>query len=287
MGPKKVARPPMVASGLYIQEALRHRGCPLCYLGATEVLRYLWYLLYEGVTSPTTHDRLEQSWGFCNLHAWLVEEMNWRQDQDGMSTANLCERQIARFRAVLQQHLDGHRPPRARLFARRPRKLWLAQAILTDLTPAAACPACVVRGGSERAAIGALVELLQRREDVRALYRQSFGLCLSHFKAFLDRAWATEDVVAFVSEVQIEQLKRLSSELGEYLRKHDYRFSHEPYGEERDSFIRATQMLAGAKCADALLPPALPHPSMPTPQGSEATDGGRRRDPGEPTQPPA
>ena len=29
------------------------------------------------------------------------------------------------------------------------------------------------------------------------------------------------------------------------VRKHDYRFSHEPYGVEVDAFVRATEVLAG------------------------------------------
>jgi hypothetical protein len=30
-----MVRSPMVAAGIYIDETLQHRGCPLCYLGAT------------------------------------------------------------------------------------------------------------------------------------------------------------------------------------------------------------------------------------------------------------
>jgi Family of unknown function (DUF6062) len=275
----------MVAAGLYLDEALRHRGCPLCYLGAIDVLRYLWYLLYECVTSPTTHDKLESSWGFCNVHAWLVQEMNWRLNQDGMSTANLCEWQIDRFREILAKHLDRYRrhSPAPCRFGRRAPKPWLAQAILTDLTPAAECPACVVRRDGERAAISALVEFLRDRQDIRAQYQQSFGLCLSHFKAFLERVAAEDDVLEFVIGVQIERLTALSSELGEYLRKHDYRFSHEAYGEERDAFIRATEVLAGAKPCAALLSQTPPQPSMPGPQATEGANGVGCSGPGEPT----
>jgi hypothetical protein len=122
-----MVRSPMVAAGIYIDETLQHRGCPLCYLGAMDVLCYQWYLLSERVTSPTTHDKLESSWGFGNLHAWLVQEMNQRLNQDGMSTA--------------------------------------------ELTPAAECPACVVRRDGERAAISALVEFLRDQQDIRAQYQ--------------------------------------------------------------------------------------------------------------------
>jgi hypothetical protein len=277
---------PMVAAKIYLDEALRHPGCALCYLGSMDVLRYLWYLLYEYVTSPTTHDRLERSWGFCNLHGWLVQEMNWRQDQDGTSTANWCEWQVDRFRAILQQHLDRHRPQitKHHFFRRRTQKPRLAQAILADLSPVDQCPACVVRRGSERATISALVELLRDREDFRAQYQQSFGLCLPHFKTFLEEAEAYEDVLAFIIGVQIEKLTALSSEVGEYLRKHDYRFSHEPYGEERDSFLRATEILVGAKRGAALLSQIPTRQSTPGSQSPETADGEQCSSTGEPSQ---
>jgi hypothetical protein len=73
--------------------------------------------------------------------------------------------------------------------------------------------------------------------------------------------------------VQIDRLTASSSELGEYLRKHDYRFSHEAYREECDAFIRATEMLAGAKPGAALLSQTPPQPSMPSPQVPEDADG--------------
>jgi hypothetical protein len=142
----------------------------------------------------------------------------------------------------------------------------------------------VVRRESERAAIAALIEFLRDRQDIRAQYRQSFGLCLSHFEAFLEGAAAADDVLAFVIGVQIDRLTALSSELGEYLRKHDYRFSHEAYGEERDAFIRATEMLAGAKPGAALLSQTPPLPSVPSPQATEDAHGVGRSGPGEPPQ---
>jgi hypothetical protein len=100
----------------------------------------------------------------------------------------------------------------------------------------------------------------------------------------LEEAKTAEDVLAFIIGVQIDKLTALSSEVGEYLRKHDYRFSHEPYGEERDSFIRATEMLVGAKRGSALLsqlPTRQSTPGSPTP---ETADGRQYSNSGEPSQ---
>ncbi|MGH8065671.1 MAG: DUF6062 family protein [Candidatus Entotheonellia bacterium] len=128
------------------------------------------------------------------------------------------------------------------------------------------------------------MELLRDREDFRAQYQQSFGLCLPHFKTFLEEAKTEEVVLAFIIGVQIEKLTALSSEVGEYLRKHDYRFSHEPYREERDSFIRATEILVGAKRGAALLSQTPTQSSVPRSQGMGTVNGGQRSGSGEPSQ---
>jgi hypothetical protein len=100
----------------------------------------------------------------------------------------------------------------------------------------------------------------------------------------LEVAKTAEDVLAFIIGVQIDKLTALSFEVGEYLRKHDYRFSHEPYGEERDSFIRATEMLVGAKRGSALLsqlPTRQSTSGSPTP---ETADGRQYSNSGKPSQ---
>lgn len=42
------------------------------------------------------------------------------------------------------------------------------------------------------------------------------------------------------------RLRELLTDLEEYIRKHDYRFSHEPYRQERDAMVRGTAALAGS-----------------------------------------
>jgi ribosomal protein L13 len=69
---------------------------------------------------------------------------------------------------------------------------------------------------------------------------------MPHFKAALKVA-QREDAVRILIDAQSTILARLAGELSEYLRKHDYRFSHEPYGPEADAVVRATEILVGKK----------------------------------------
>lgn len=48
-------------------------------------------------------------------------------------------------------------------------------------------------------------------------------------------------------KMEIEKAHFLSWELGEFWRKHDYRFSHEPKGPETDSWFRAIRFFVGLR----------------------------------------
>ncbi len=97
------------------------------------------------------------------------------------------------------------------------------------------CPACEARRDAEARYLKALLKvpedrLLKALEDGRGF------LCLEHLDN-LPRGKLRE---AFTGK-----LKHLLEELAEFERKHDYRFSHEPYGSERDSWLRALRALGG------------------------------------------
>jgi hypothetical protein len=105
-----------------------------------------------------------------------------------------------------------------------------------------------------------LTQHLAEEPSFNTLYKQSGGLCMPHFKAALAAAQAPQAVHVLI-DVQLETLGGLAAELGEYLRKHDYLYSHEPYGSEADAFIRATELLAGkhlrsGKCQNTSSPPS-------------------------------
>jgi hypothetical protein len=112
--------------------------------------------------------------------------------------------------------------------------------------PESLCPTCVSQQESEAYTLQVLTQHLAEEASFRTLYKQSGALCMPHFKSALAAA-EEEQVVRFLVEVELETLGRLAGELGEYLRKHDYLFSHEPYGSEADACIRATKVLVGKK----------------------------------------
>jgi hypothetical protein len=178
----------------------------------------------------------------------MVQEMEWERCKDGMGTGILWEWLIERYRTLLQQPLEHPVLPKRRFLApwRRAREVSLADQLLLAATPEDACPACTSQREREAYALWVLTESLVEEESFRSLYKQSGGFCIPHFKAALKVA-QREDAVRILIEAQSTVLTRLAGELSEYLRKHDYRFSHEPYGPEADVVVRATEILVGKK----------------------------------------
>jgi len=196
-----------------LSEALAQAGCPICRLVAEATDRYLRSLLHESVNDPRVREKLRASQGFCGEHAWQVQR---RGDPLGISIL---------WRDLLSQAAEStsHSP------AGRDR----GRSVL--------CLACEVAAEAERSYLETLVEHLASG-SLRREYDSSAGLCLPHLRKALTHRSAAR---AFLLESEGAKLAGLIEELTEIIRKHDYRFREEPWGAERDAWIRATRKLAG------------------------------------------
>lgn len=159
--------------------------------------------------------------------------------RDGMSTANLAEGLLEAAEEALRDGLArAGQGPSSKRRARQKRERFLRA-----LTPTGPCPVCDLQTKQEGYSLMVLLRVLF--EDTwRGRVAKSEGLCLPHLREALDQGepeaplrWLLEDFRRRVGELR-EQIE-------EYLRKHDYRFSGEPYGPERDAYVHATSLLAG------------------------------------------
>jgi hypothetical protein len=76
--------------------------------------------------------------------------------------------------------------------------------------------------------------------------RASPGMCLVHLQQAL-RLARDGTARAWLLDIEAPKLQGLIDELGEFIRKHDYRFRGEPRGAERDAWLRAIEMVAGKR----------------------------------------
>lgn len=229
-------------------DACKKGGCPICTMALDTVARYLESVLYENVNDPATRDALVRARGYCNDHSWQLREM-----YAGLGTAIIYRdvlrhvaEAIERSRAGGTLDVFGNGPGglRGRLAALTGGgKLSGRKRSATD--PHRACPACRVRSRYELIYLGALVEHLEDSALMEALHGAG-GICLVH----LDRAaTAVRDRAAFQRLLQVQHacMVSLHEELGEFIRKHDYRFQGEGMGAEGNSWVRAIELVAGKR----------------------------------------
>jgi len=265
---------------LYIElkEALQQAGCPICWHMEQATRKHLWSFLREGKNNGKVYLSLVRSFRLCHRHAWLLAEIESVTLEDGMSTATLYRDLLAELLRRLKWELeeergkgpaakqasgDGERGSRLqkqwRLFRRRQRIQPKARGIVMQLISQERCIACGSLEEYERVVAWGLQRFLSSQEGDEAIiqrFRNSSGLCLSHFRMALEEA---EDQTAVETLIEVERARMtvLLAELEEYLRKHDYRYAHEPYGAEKDSWLRAIELFVGK----GRFHPSGPHPS--------------------------
>ena len=198
------------------QAALGSGGCPVCRLAQEAGRDFLVHLLREGKARADVYKRIREAGGFCEDHTrWLTR---------------------------LGAERLGDRRSLARLYG------WLLDDLDPDFIPTSPCPACEAAADYERASLAALRDLLHPDTgdvDLRERFAAGTGLCLSHFVA---AASVIEDgeSLRMLTDAQARAWERISRDLKEYLRKHDYRFSREPKTPaEEQSWVRAVATISG------------------------------------------
>lgn len=230
-------------------EACGEGGCPICTLVLAAVARYLDMVFYENVNDPETRDGVVSARGYCNDHSWMLREMN-----AALGTA-LMYRDVLRHAA---EDIAGRQPgtPFDPFNAGQERSSLRGKiAGLTSAKqngkanrradPHLACPACAARERYERLYLETLADHLDDAALLSAL-RTAGGICLVH----LDQArHAIRDAASVerLLDVQRELYLALQAEMGEFVRKNDYRYAAEPMGREGDSWVRAIEMVAGKR----------------------------------------
>jgi hypothetical protein len=214
-------------------QACAQEGCPLCRLTQESTHRYLDAWKYELFTDIGIREELRRSQGFCNTHTWQLADMG----------ANI---QLAQaYRDILSdaaEQLGGNGS-----LTEVPAHKGLLQRWRETKRERVPCPACHYK---EQALLRLISSLRQALLDTSfyAQFSASDGLCLDHFRLACQLklpGTPAEDWLALLRSAQLACLQRLDSQLGELIRKHDYRFKDEARGSEMLSWKRAAGLVAG------------------------------------------
>ena len=228
-----------------LRDALALPGCAVCRLKADAADRFLDSLLWESVNDPGRRFEIRQARGFCHAHAWSLVRTS-----ASLGVAIIARDVLQSTLTALESGAFQASPPwsvRRVHEALAPTQPSAATAeLVAQLEPQATCPACVWAEKMERVYLGELLSHLLGEDGLLADYQSSDGLCLPHFRQALTRV-RDERVFEALVNAQRAIWERLVTHLDEFIRKSDHRFRDEPWGEERDAWLRAIAALAGAR----------------------------------------
>ncbi len=197
--------------------ALGAPGCPVCRLAQEAGQNFLIHVLREGKTHAEVYERIRDAGGFCEGHTRILRRMGAGRLGDRRSVDRLYG--------------------------------WLLNDLASGLVPRGPCPACEAAAGYEQASLSGFRDLLHPiigDADLRRAFEGGEGLCLIHFVAAAS-VIGEDESLRILADVQARAWDALSRDLKEYLRKHDYRFSHEPKSPaEKLSWARAVAAISGA-----------------------------------------
>jgi hypothetical protein len=226
-----------------LRDALAEAGCPVCRLKARDGERYLDSLLYESVNDLGVRHNVRQARGFCHQHAWQlvrpsaslgVAILHHDVIKTVLKALNGARFQSPPLLSLQRAHesLDAQVPAAA------------TAGLVGRLEPQQPCPACRLEEEMETIYLSILLEHLTGEEGLLDAFEVSAGLCLPHFRQALA---LMRDKAVFEALVKAQQAiwQRLESDLGEFIRKSDHRFHDEPWGDERDAWLRAIAAVSG------------------------------------------
>ena len=196
-------------------DAMGREGCPLCRMIADASHKYIDVALYESVTAVGFRKTFREARGFCPRH-----------------TREMAEFKNAVGASILEREVIADALSRLKAAAARGK-----------VKPAAArCPVCLAE---EQVASNFRDSVEGHIEDEAFLgaWRASAGLCLPHLEALMAKAPGKARGLAV--EIEGEKLEAIVRRLDEFLRKSDYRFAHEPKGDEGKAWLDAARKAAG------------------------------------------
>jgi hypothetical protein len=187
--------------------------CVFCKLEQRSIERRFREFFSEFVNDPPARTAWRQARGLCREHVGLAAVLG-----DALGAAIL-------YADLADQTCERWSAPKARGWG-RPR-----------IEP---CLACVAASEASARYCAATAAALERAEVWSAL-ENGPGLCIRHTEAIC--ATARPQAAARLRALETARLRALQAELEEIIRKHDYRFRGEPWGAERDAWLRALHKL--------------------------------------------
>jgi Family of unknown function (DUF6062) len=220
-------------------ETFDKNGCPVCRFMTECSVSYLDGLLYEQVNDVGIRRKLRDARGFCNWHAWQSSKIAGSALGVAIIANDLITEEMRRLDVLLR----GPMIPRLQHPVQQQIAPKSLRAFIRGWQQKGGCPACEVILDHERHALETILNFLHDG-DFAPRFERSPPLCVLHTTRMVETNGPHPGLRGLI-ELQRRKYARLVGELEELCRKHDYRFAHESWGSESDSWLRAIELLAG------------------------------------------
>jgi len=222
-------------------DAFREPGCPVCTRLEQGAVKALDGLMYEQVNDPFTRDRLVESHGFCNWHAWMLPSVH----NSASGVAIIYRHLLLETLERLQRARQGARPRgrRQRLWARLTGSREEPLPMLGWRTKKARCYLCTFARRSEVEDLRTILEFMGEAAFAGAFDR-SAGLCLPHLYGAM-AVGRDHPNLGILLAAHESRWQDLAWELEEFSRKFDYRYADEARGRESSSWHRVLEVFVG------------------------------------------
>jgi hypothetical protein len=211
--------------------------CCLCTLEDKIESKYMDAYLSELVMDASSRQKIIESRGFCNHHFYkmlIAASKPGNSDGHGLALVNesIVEKLVQDLRKQEIHHIENFH----KLVATEDK-----------------CPACIHLAEFSKMYAEKVVKLLSLgNEEFFKLLKGSKGFCIPHFATLLHMAkeimgTQSQKVIKTLIEVEEKNLRRLSSELAEYIKRQSYEFSDKDRAAVADIVMRSVEKIAGRR----------------------------------------
>ena len=211
--------------------------CFLCALEDEIESKYVDTYLSELVMDSSSRQKIIESRGFCNHHFYkMLIAASKPGSSDGHGVALVNKSVVNQLIQDLHEQKSQHIGDVNKLLATENK-----------------CPACIHLSEFSKMYTTKVVELLSSdNEEFLKLLKKSKGFCIFHFVRLVQ---ATKDVaptqsqkvIKTLTEIEEKSLRRLNSELDEYVKRQSYEFSEKDRAAVADIVPRSVEKIAGRR----------------------------------------
>lgn len=215
-----------------LREMLAKPGCPICHVGRKVSQSQIKSLLYDSVTDRDSREGFAASLGFCSAHS--RDLLAFQGERLG---ATIIEWAVLR---EAQRRLQRSTPTAKPGLRQRLRGQASGE---PEGSSSQSCPICEHQAELEGRSLGTLLEHLVG--DLDAPLKVAGGLCWPHL-AWALRTNSDPAVHNALVDLHSSTWQVLIDRMAEFIRKRDYRFSHETVTDEETAAVeRAICALTG------------------------------------------